>query len=212
MHGPEDTARRVTAWLTARIPAQLRIIEARLDVQRPDEDHHSLPDPTQVLDHERGPIGLEDWPSVFVLPQELTASQLVDVLDGGAEEYLNTYRVQVLAWVRADSYASTSALRLRYALAIREALLERKSLTLPSGTVVGDPDWTLSVDPRSLRESYSPLIDDEGRTIAGVTTNVAVTVRELVDPFPAPYGALTGVDVTGVVNDTAALPHPALDD
>lgn len=211
MYGPEDTARRVTAWLALRIPARLRILEARLDVERPDTKPHRLSDPAQVLDHERGPIGLEDWPSVFVLPQELTASQLVDVLDGGAEEYLNTYRVQVLAWVRANGFEATSNLRLRYALAIREALLERKSLTLPSGTVVGDPDWDVSVDPRSLRESYSPLIDDEGRTIAGVTTNVAVTVRERVAPFNT-YGPLAGVDVDVTADDTLALPaHPAFD-
>jgi len=195
MHGPEDVAKRAAEWLTGRIPARLRIIEARLDLEP-----LSLADPAQVLDHERGPIGIEDWPSVFVLPQELTASQLVDVHPDGGEEYLNTYRMQLLAWVRADSYESTNALRLRYVLAIREALLERKSLKLGTGLVAGDPDADLSVDPRSIRESYSPLIDDEGRTIAGATVTVLITARELLEPPPA----------LGTVEDTAVEVHPAL--
>jgi hypothetical protein len=199
MYGPEDLGRRAVDWLYGRIPARLRIIEARLDQQDPEHAPHQLADPAQVLDHERGPIGLEDWPSVFVLPQELTATQLVDVHQNGGEEYLNTYRVQVLAWVRADSYESTSRLRLRYALAIREALLERKSLKLGAGLTAGDPHHDLTVDPSSIRESYSPLIDDEGRTIAGVTVTVSITARELLEPPPA----------LGVVEDTAVDVHPA---
>jgi len=200
MHGPEDVAKRAADWLYGRIPARLRIVEARLDDAYPDDAPHTLADPAQVLDHERGPIGIEDWPSVFVLPQELTASQLVDVHPDGGEEYLNTYRMQLLAWVRADSYESTNALRLRYVLAIREALLERKSLKLGTGVVAGDPDADLSVDPRSIRESYSPLIDDEGRTIAGATVTVLITARELLEPPPA----------LGTVEDTAVEVHPAL--
>ena len=136
---------------------------------------------------------------MFVLPQELTASELVDVHQDGGEEYLNTYRMQVLAWVRADTYESTNALRLRYALAIREALLERKSLKLGNGLTVGDPNHDLTIDPRSIRESYSPLIDDEGRTIAGVTVTVAITARELLEPPPP----------VGTVEDTNVDVHPA---
>lgn len=195
MHGPEDTAKRARDWLYGRLPARLRIIEERLEL-----DPNSLADPAQVLDHERGPIGLEDWPSVFVLPLGTTGTTLVDVEDGGAEQYLTTYRLQVLAWVRADDYEATGRLRLRYALAIREALLERKSLKLPTGVVLGDPDSDLAVDPRSIRENYSPLIDDEGRTIAGVEVTVEVTVRELLEAPPA-YGTVEELDVAV---------HPAL--
>lgn len=201
MHGPEDLGKRAAGWLTGRIPARLRIIEQRLDLEP-----LSLADPAQVLDHERGPIGLEDWPSVFVLPLGTTRTELVDVEDGGAEQYLTTYRMQVLAWVRADSYEATSRLRLRYALAIREALLERKSMTLGNGTVLGNPDSDLAVDPRSIVENYSPVLEDEAkRTIAGVDLTLNVIVRELLEP-PPPYGtvATTAVDV-------APLPvHPSL--
>lgn len=195
MHGPEDVAKRAVEWLTGRIPARLRIIEARLGLEEA-----TLADPSQVLDHERGPIGLEDWPSVFVLPQELVSTDPIDVHPDGAEEYLNTYRTQVLAWVRADDYADTNALRLRYALAIREALLERKSLELGNGLTAGNPHHDLSIDPRTIRESYSPLIDDEGRTIAGVTVTVNITARELLEPPPA----------LGTVEDTQVAVHPAL--
>jgi len=201
MHGPEDVAQRAVDWLYGRIPARLRILEERLELEP-----LSLPDPAQVLGHERGPLGLEDWPSVFVLPQRLTAAELVDVEDDGAEQYRNTYRVRILAWVRAsgdgatDGYAATNALRNRYTLAIREALLERKSLKLPGSLVAGDPDSDLAVDPNSIREDYSPLIDDEGRTIAGVTIDVDLTVRELLPPPPP----------LGTADDVLVDVHPAL--
>lgn len=196
MHGPEDTARRAADWLRDRIPARLRIIEARLGLAAGE-----LADPAQVLDHERGPIGIEDWPSVYVLPLRTGGMRLVDVEDGGAEQYLTTYTLRVLAWVRADGYEATGRLRFRYALAIREALLERKTLTLNANVTAGDPDSDLAVDPGSLVEDYSDvMVDDASRTIAGVDVTVTVTVRELLEPPPP----------LGVVDTTAVAVHPAL--
>ena len=202
MDGPEGAAQRTADWLYGRLPARLRIIEARLNLEAA-----TLPNPSQVLAHERGPLGIEDWPSVFVLPQGSVRNTFVDTEPDGSETYLVTYNMQVLGWVRADSYESTNTLRLRYALAIREALLERKQLALPGGHVAGNPDSDLAVDPASIRESYSPVLTDESkRTIAGVTVNLNVTVREVLAP-PPPLGTVNTTDV-----DTVPLPaHPALD-
>lgn len=198
MQGPEGAAARAAEWLYGRIPARLRIIEERLEL-----DPLSIPDPAQVLAHERGPIGIEDWPSVFVLPTRTVRMTLVDVEEGGAETYNVTYAMQVLAWVRADGYEETNALRLRYALAIREALLERKTLTLATGVVLGNPETDLAVDPNSITENYSPLMtDDAARTIAAVDTAVTITVREELAAPPA-LGEVDDLDVD-------VIPHPSL--
>lgn len=202
MQGPEYTAARAAAWLRTRIPVQLRRLEDRLDL-----DAGSLADPAQVLDHERGPLGVEDWPSVFVLPLRLEGLDLVENQPDGSELYRAAYSVRVLAWVRADDYATTDTLRKRYALAIREALLERKTLKLNGVTYAGDPHADLTVDPRTIREDYSDvLVDDARRTIAGVDVTVTIRVLERVDPPPALGTVLT--------TQATALPlvHPALSD
>jgi hypothetical protein len=200
MQGPEGAAARVAEWLNGRIPARLRIIEEALELEA-----LSLADPAQVIAHERGPIGIEDWPSVFVLPTRTVRMSLVDVEEGGAETYSVTYAMQLLAWVRADDYEATNALRLRYALAIREALLERKTLTLPTGIVLGNPESDLAVDPNSITENYSPLMTDEAkRTIAAVDTSVNIIVREELGAPPA-LGEVDELDITEQL-----IPHPSL--
>lgn len=201
MDGPEGAAARAAEWLYGRLPDRLRIIEERLELEP-----GQLADPAQVLAHERGPIGLEDWPSVFVLPLRTVKLELVDVEDGGGETYLVTYALRVLAWVRADGYEATDRLRHRYALAVREALLERKSLKLGTGLVAGDPHADLSVDPSSIREDYSDVLEDEAaRTIAGVDVTVNVTVRELLAPPPA-----LGTVITTRVDEVPLPTHPSL--
>ena len=200
MQGPEYAAARAAPWLRGRIPAQLRALEARLELE-PGE----LADPVTVLDHERGPLGIEEWPAVFVLPLRLEGLELVDVEADGSELYRATYALRVLSWVRASDYATTDALRKRYALAVREGLLERKALEVAPGVWQGNPNADLSVDPRSIREDYSDvLVDEASRTIAGVDTTVNVTVLERA-AGPAALGVAERFDVD-------ELPaHPALD-
>lgn len=203
MDGPEGTAQLVAAWLRTRIPARLRIVETRLELAA-----GSLPDPARVLTEERGPIALEDWPSVYVLPQKLDRMDLVDLRGDGTETYSCRYNVRVLAWVRGDSYEGTDRLRSRYLLAIREALLERKQLR--AAPAYGSAEWgtlvgSIAVDPSSFREDYGPIVIDEGRTIAGAFVDLAVLNAERTE-VPEPMGS---VEVIGV--DTATLPpHPGL--
>ena len=200
MQGPEYAAARAATWLRGRIPAQLRAIELRLDL-----DPGSIADPVMVLDHETGPLGIEEWPAVFVLPLRLEGLELVDVEADGSELYRATYALRVLSWVRASDYPATDALRKRYALAVREALLERKALEVAPGVWQGNPDADLSVDPRSIREDYSDvLVDEAARTIAGVDASVNVRVLERA-AGPAPLGRADRFDVDPVPA------HPALD-
>lgn len=201
MQGPEGAATRAAGWLTTAIPRRLRILETRYGL-----DPNTIGDPDHVLAHERGPLGVEEWPAVYVLPQRLDRLELVDVDADGGETYRCTYALRVLAWVRAEDYATTDLLRKRYVLAIREALLERKALKVADSVYVGDPDADLAVDPSSLREDYSEVLaDDAGRTIAGAWLDVNVTVTEAL-PGPAPLGTADTIAVDG----TALAPHPAL--
>jgi hypothetical protein len=206
MQGPEGVAELVRGWVEQRLPARLRIIETDLDLAP-----GSLANPTRVLSHEVGPIALEDWPSVYVLPQRQAGMALVDVNEDAGETYRVTYALTVLAWVRADGYAATDTLRKRYALAIRETLLERKTLAPPEHYAAGNPHAPAAVIPTSLREDYSEVMTDEAkRTIAGVSVSVDVLLVESTLPPPA-LGSVAALDVRTKPDDTADVPpHPAL--
>lgn len=203
MYGPEGAATRVTAWLTQRLPVRLRIIETRQDLPA-----GSLVDPARVLDHEVYPIALEDWPSVYVLPQRTVTMTLVDVVDGAGEVYRTTYAVRLLAWVRGDSFTGTTRLARRYALAIREALLERKTLT-----VALDAVGEFAVAPDTFREDYSDTFtdpQDAARTIGGILVDFNVTVIEVLEG-PAPRATVAATEVLESLADTANVPpHPGL--
>lgn len=207
MLGPEGAASHARTWLATRIPARLRILEARYSTPTAPV---VLPDPVQVLDHEVGPLGVEDWPSVFVLPLRQEAMQLVDVRQDSSEVYRVVYALRVLAWVRAGDYATTDQLRKRYALAIREALLERKTLTPAPTYNSGDYGAATEdnvVDPGSIREDYSDvMVDAAKRTIAGVDVTVNLIVTEVLSPLVNALGTAEDLDVTPTLT-----PHPALD-
>lgn len=196
MIGPEGAADLAVAWLTSRLPTRLRILESRYEL-----DANSLPDPAQIAGQERGPLSLEDWPSVFVLPQGTRSQRLTEVREA-TEVYTVRYRLRVLVWVRADSYPTTDQLRKRYVLAVREALLERKQLA-----AAGAVEVDASVVPDTMREDYSDVMTDEAaRTIAGAFIDVDVDIEEYLAPPPP-----LGVVATPPEVDTAALPpHPAL--
>lgn len=193
MLGPEGAGDRVTAWLTARLPARLRALELALGLEA-----GSLPNPALVAGHDTGPLGLEDWPAVIVLPGRLEGLTLVDHATDGAEVYRSAYAIEVLGWLRADDYKTTDDLRKRYVLAIREALLERKQLATRQayGAPAPADAGTFAVDPESIREDYGPVVTDEARrTIAGVRLDVTVTVVEELGA-PAPMGTVTTATVT----------------
>lgn len=220
MNGPEGAALLLRDRIAERLPARLRLLETRLGLEA-----NTLPDPARVLAAETGPLALEDWPSVYVLPQRTTGLALVDVHAGADEAYRITYALRLVGWLRGDTYAGTDTLRKRYALALREVLLERKGLrgldeyaagTYGAGEYGGDDDPIETViRPETIREGYSEVFtDDAKRTIAGVVVDLELDVTETL-PAPTPYGdpdEPNTIDVTVALDgDTASIPpHPAL--
>lgn len=213
MIGPEGAADRVVEWLTPTIPARLRLLEARLGL-----DPATLPDPQLIAAQERGPLGLEDWPSVFVLPQRLDRLEPIEQAHpAGGESYRATYVLRVLVWVRAEGYDATDTLRKRYVLAAREALLERKQLAAQPAYGTPPLEGTeFAVVPASIREDYSDvLVDDAKRTIAGAWIDLNVTVVEVL-AGPAPMGtvdtppAVTPRPVGPAEQLTNIVVHPGL--
>ena len=192
MNGPEGAAELIRGWLETAVPRRLAIIEARLPAGTP-----PVPRPALVAAEDRGPIGIEWWPAILCLPTITRRMDFVGADDAG-EVYRVTYAMQVLAWVRGEDHPATSLLQRRYALAIREAILERKSLR----ATFGRPS-DATIDPASIVEDYSAVTTGEGgATIAGLQVNVDLIVAELV-PGPAPVGRADTLTV-------AAVPHPAL--
>lgn len=207
MIGPEGAGAITAAWLLSRLPARLAIIEARLELEP-----GSLATPSLVEDHETGPIALEEWPAVYVLPQRVTDVRLIEHADG-AEDYRVTYAVRILMWVRATSHGDTDLLRKRYALATREALLERKQLSPPPGYLepgYGDDTSIVTVNPATIREDYSGLVDtDSAATIAGAWLDVELAFTETLEGAE-PLGQAATIELSET-GDTAGIPlHPGL--
>jgi hypothetical protein len=207
MIGSEGVGQAVAAWLEYRLPTRLRILEARLGLQ-PGE----LVDPSLIEDHETGPIAIEQWPAIYALPQKMSDLKVVETAEGD-QTYRVTYPVRILAWVRANDYGTTDLLRKRYALAIREALLERKQLT--PAPEYGGPGWgdhtaAVTINPASIREDYSGLVDDQsGATIAGTWVDVDVTFTETLEGA-APLGQVADFELSEHGDTRRVPPHPGL--
>jgi hypothetical protein len=184
MLGPEDTAERVTAWLAPRLPDRLDAIAVRRG-----DAPGTIGAPARVLSHDRTTLALEDYPAVLVMPQLMRSATPLESTDAGML-YLCTYDVRVEWWVRGATDEAVDTLRRRYALAIRELLLERQSLTVRGDATAG----AFAVVPTTVRESYSDVLTDDVSTLASGALNVDVRVAEelLTDTGPRPV--LTAID------------------
>lgn len=197
MRGPEYAAAQVADYLIGRVPVKLTQLAERLGVD-------VLWAPNLIVGHDVPTLGLEQWPAVLILPQRTTGMTLLAAAEGGGQAWRVTYQLEALAWVRGEDTVAVEALKHRYALAVRECLLEHTML----------PGGDLSIDPASLVESYSPTDSDpNGGVVAGASCGFTVTVDEnLADPVPG-HGQTQAVNVysEALVLDTDAVPqHPAL--
>lgn len=188
MNGLEGACDAVTGYLTAGLPAKTAQLRERYAVTA-----EQLPDVTTVLPHDVDNLGIEQWPAVLVIGQNMTGAVLLDVDDAGDELYRCTYRLHVYVFARGPSYAGTDALRKRLTLGVRELLL-----------VQPGPAPQVLVDRTTLTESYSDLaLDEQSRTVGAAYIRVDVTVEESLNPEVA------AVRADAVVVDTANLPpHP----
>lgn len=212
MLGPEGVAILVNGYLTVRVP----VIVDRLAAELGPPDPPPIADPADadpaaaVLDARpqlfaatelaAHTVGLDDWPFVVTIAATMKRMRRTDVLPGGGIVYSCTYPVRVVAWARGDGFHSTSRIRDRLILAIREAMLLDQS--------AGDARFSL--DETSWVERYSDVDRDASlevaQTVAAASADFDVTVSETLTPLVPPNPPATEVDL-----DTRRLPpHPAL--
>lgn len=191
MDGMEGAIATVVERMTAALPGKTTQLRTRYDVD-PETEGDQLPDVVTIAPYNRARLGVEEWPAVLIAGQETPNMRRADQ----PTIWLVTYKLRAFVWVRGDSGETVELVRQRLTLAVRELLLERKTMT-----------DTLMVDDSSLRESFSELArDDTNATVAASYIEFNAWVQEeLADAIPA-YGTVEDTQV-----DTANLPpHPAL--
>lgn len=187
--GPERIAAALVARLTSDLPPRLAALEADLDLPE-----GSLPPPQTILPRDEWHIGVEHFPAILVVAQELIELRPVDRADDATVRYRARYAFRVFCWARGDDDASTDLARKRLTQVTRESLL-----TVPSAGADG-----LAVEPSTLRESYSDIAVDETShaTIAAAWIAFEVMADEFL-AAPTPDGTAESVTVTTLI-------HPAL--
>lgn len=191
MDGMEGAVSTVVDRLKTALPAKTVQLRARYEID-PDTDGDKLPNVITVAPYNRARLGVEEWPAVLVAGQETPTMRRADQ----PTIWLVTYKLRAFVWVRGDSSEQVELVRQRLTLAVRELLLERKTMT-----------DSLMVDDSSLRESFSELArDDNQATVAASYVEFNAWVQETLDDAVAGYGPLAEANI-----DTANLPpHPAL--
>lgn len=203
MKGPEYAAQVLLDSVEARLPAKLAAIRARLDLADPipDGDPGPLPDPVTFAARDEGALGWEKFPAILVIAQTAAGMERLDEVDG-VQVYRVRYPVRVFSWLTGVDYTESDLRRKRYALAVRELLLAQ--------SVLADD---ANLDPTGLRESYSDIAElaDETATasqiVAALYTEVAVEVKELLEPDLGVPPAATGGDLAITPADRSTFPE-----
>lgn len=226
MLGPEGAALALTTLLEDHIEAKVDELARRLEAVRlPLAERRDLVpklvEPFDVLD-----LPLDSYPALLVIARETLGMVRVDVDDAtanaGQARYLTRYAVRTFGWARARQEdpapgrrgASTDRARKRLILAVREVYLDHQAVEVALG---GTPDLepdddayvaphavTVTIDERTLRESYSDVVADDDGPVAAAYLDLEVTLDELVPVRTAPPAR--------VAVATTILGHPALDD
>lgn len=195
MRGVEGVVDAVLARLQTAMPGKLAEIRTRYGIV-----DGSLEDITRWLDHEPDDIAVDNPPLVVVTEQG------TDAVDGpvrsgndgkGGATYLYRYQLAVFSWARGRTYATTTLARRRYALAVREVLLQQPGLG-PDG----DPG-AIRLRPDSIVETYSEVARD-GQTreiVAGSSLTVLYDSEEFLAPRLAPLGVVLTTDPNAAAGD-----------
>lgn len=184
MDGPEAAVALVNTWLAASIPAQLDAIA--VDLALGARGPNNLPNPSLIAPRDVGKLTVDQFPALMVIVLDTVAvdrvdADLDDLLDDLLDDpvtipastgvgYRVTYVLRVLNFARGASFEATQANRLRYALALRMALVGRPGLGAAGKAYVDEASW---------RESYSDLEQrDARRTIGASYAEFRLTVAE----------------------------------
>jgi hypothetical protein len=191
MNGPERATQAITDRLTADLPGRLARMETDLGLPA-----GALPVPQKIVPRDEWHLGVDDFPAVLIVAQDLVSLTPVDVGDEAGQRYRARYALRAYVWARGDHDADTDLARKRLTLAVRESLL-----ALPSAGVDG-----LAVEPATIRESYSDVGVDEQThaTIAAAWIGFDAYQDELITDA-APVGSADALTV-----EVGLIPHPAL--
>jgi hypothetical protein len=192
MDGMEGAVALIVDRMTPALATKTAELRERYDVN-PDTEGHLLPDFHTVAAYNRARLGVEEWPALLVSGLNTETMRRSD--QPGI--WLCQYRLRGFIWVRGEDGTGVQLAQHRLTLAVRELLMERRTLTEDA-----------MVDDASLRESYSELArDDNQETVAGAYVEFLLWVSEtLADADKPPLGQVEETQI-----DTAHLPpHPAL--
>lgn len=192
MDGMEGAINTVVERLTAALPAKTIAMRTRYDIN-PNTQGDLLPDVNLVASYNQARLGVEEYPAILVAGLETPSMKRSD----NPQEFLVNYLLRAFVWVRGGDATIVELVRFRLTLALRELLMERRTMT-----------GTLMVDDSTIKESFSELGEDDSQSTVGASyVEFNVWSQEtLVDADKPPYGPVDQVDI-----DTDTLPpHPAL--
>lgn len=197
MLGPEEVTRTVVRRLRTAMPDRLTMLRARYETTLA-----KLPDVALIEPDELDVLAINEFPAIFAVPLD-TSGRLDNrqtEATGDYDEYSFTYNVRVFVYARGGDYKSTSLMTKRYTLAVRECLLAGKQLT------TGDEN--LTIEPKTLRESYSQVsqLPDSQKYISGSYLDVQVVSEERIYSTLEPVEAEIVSDVHVVAGVNKALP------
>jgi hypothetical protein len=176
VNGPEGAGSLCLSVLQAHLPTKITELEARLSLAA-----GAIGQPGLITSDDRPASSLElsAYPGVIVDTRRLLSIEMSDQSVTGTgppsagREYLCRYQMRVWFWVRDQEYGGVTAKRDRYALAIREVLLQNEAW---SGL-----DAFINED--SITESYSDVAEvEEGdmRQLAGAFVDFSATMTEVL--------------------------------
>ncbi|QWY81919.1 hypothetical protein SEA_SICARIUS2_14 [Arthrobacter phage Sicarius2] len=202
MIGSEGVARALVRRLRDTLNPRLTELRIRYETTA-----SALPDVALVDADEPDPISIEKFPAVFVVPVDTTGRQdnRQTAATGSYDEYSFTYNVQIYVYARGETKRSTSLRVKRYTLAVRECLLGGRQLL--SGIE------SLSVEPKTIRESYSQVgqLPEQKDFIGGAYIDVQIVSEERIESTIGAY-EVTIAPTVGVTTDTTkGLPAWNLD-
>jgi hypothetical protein len=202
MLGPEEVTRTLVRRLRTAMPDRLTMLRARYDTTLA-----KLPDVAKIEPDELDVMTLEDFPAIFAVPLD-TSGRLDNrqtETTGDYDEYSFTYNMRIFVYARSGDYKTTSLLTKRYTLAVRECLLAGKQLT--------EGDENLTIEPKTLRESYSQVsqLPDSKKYLSGAYLDVQIVSEERIYSTIEPVEAEIISDVHVVAGVNKALPDWNLD-